>query len=165
MCAAPARGARCPLCGATGTTSPPYGTPGGVTAAWNLRHLSRRCHRAKHHGWALTVHPDGTVTWLSPLGRTYQRPAPHQRPEPTDWTRWQDSPRWTPTGLQLLPAKNQPQRQDSRIGTGAGTDARDQDWDWSHRLAERHREGLHRDPAAGPDRDRDLDEPNDPPPF
>ena len=91
----------------------PYGTPGGVTAAWNLRHLSRRCHRAKHHGWTLTPHPEGRVSWQSPLGRTYHRPAPHQRPEPTDWTRWDTSPRHGPTGLQLIPAKGQPTRHGS----------------------------------------------------
>ena len=147
-----------------------YGTPGGVTGAWNLRHLSPRCHRAKHHGWTLTVHPGGNVTWLSPLGRTYHRPAPHDRPQPTDWNRWHDSVRWTTTGLQLRPAKNQPQRHGwhtpgTSSGTGTGTGTGDQDGDWSHQLVERHREGLHGDPAAGPDRPDDRNHRDDPPPF
>ena len=91
----------------------PYGAPGGHTAAWNLRHLSRRCHRAKHHGWTLTVHPDGNASWLSPLGRTYNRPSPHDPPHPTRW---------------------------AHEGTAAGwlVDARaiqtttEADWDWGH---------------------------------
>lgn len=80
----------------------PYGQPGGVPAAWNLLHLSRRCHRAKHHGWSVAVDPDGRVTWVSPLGRTDRKPSPHDRPEATDWARWEGSARWGFTGLQLF---------------------------------------------------------------
>lgn len=45
--------------------------PAGPTAEWNLQDRSRRCHGAKHHGWTVTRHPDGTTDWTSPLGRTY----------------------------------------------------------------------------------------------
>ena len=58
--------------------------PAGPTAAWNLQRLSARCHRAKHTGWRLDRHPDGSVTWHSPLGRTYHRPSPHHRPPEVD---------------------------------------------------------------------------------
>lgn len=56
----------------------PY--PVGATSARNLGRASARCHRAKHAGWTLRRHPDGSVTWLSPLGRTYHRPSPHVPP-------------------------------------------------------------------------------------
>ena len=58
--------------------------PAGPTAAWNLQRLSARCHRAKHSGWRLDRHGDGSVTWHSPLGRTYSRPSPHPRPPQVD---------------------------------------------------------------------------------
>ena len=58
--------------------------PAGPTSARNLGLLSRRCHLAKHHGWTLIRHPDGSVTWHSPLGRDYDKPSPHQPPQPTD---------------------------------------------------------------------------------
>lgn len=45
--------------------------PDGPTAEWNLSDKSRRCHNAKHHGWQVTRHPDGTTDWTSPLGRAY----------------------------------------------------------------------------------------------
>jgi Domain of unknown function (DUF222) len=54
--------------------------PEGPTAAWNLVVRSRRCHRAKHTGWHPELHPDGSTTWISPLGRTYRRPSPHRPP-------------------------------------------------------------------------------------
>ncbi len=54
--------------------------PDGPTCADNLGRLSTRCHRAKHHGWTLTRHLDGSTTWLSPLGRRYTRPSPHDPP-------------------------------------------------------------------------------------
>ncbi len=77
------RDVRCagPGCGSTRNHRDhlePY--PDGPTAAWNLGLLSQRCHAAKHHGWTLVRHPDGSTTWTSPLGRTYQRPSPHTRP-------------------------------------------------------------------------------------
>jgi hypothetical protein len=75
------RDVRCagPGCGSTRTHRDhhvPY--PDAPTAAWNLGLLSQRCHAAKHHGWTLVRHPDGSTT--SPLGRTYHRPSPHRRP-------------------------------------------------------------------------------------
>ena len=81
------RDRRCsgPGCGSTRTHrdhADPW--PAGPTAAWNLQRLSARCHRAKHHGWTLDRHADGSVTWHSPLGRTYRRPSPHARPPKVD---------------------------------------------------------------------------------
>ena len=60
----------------------PY--PAGPTSAANLSRLSRRCHRAKHGGWLLVRHPDGSTTWTSPVGRTYDRPSPHAPPPHVD---------------------------------------------------------------------------------
>jgi hypothetical protein len=51
--------------------------PQGPTAVGNLGLKSPRCHGAKHNGWTMVRHPDGSVTWTSPLGRTYRRPSPH----------------------------------------------------------------------------------------
>lgn len=47
--------------------------PLGQTDAWNLQSLSRRWHRAKHHGWTSTLRTDGTTTWTSPSRGTYHR--------------------------------------------------------------------------------------------
>ena len=58
--------------------------PEGPTAAWNLGPLSARCHAAKHTNWILVRHPDGSITWTSPLGRTYTRPSPHAPPPRVD---------------------------------------------------------------------------------
>jgi hypothetical protein len=58
--------------------------PTGPTNADNLGLLSPRCHHAKHHGWLLVRHPDGSVTWTSPLGRLYHRPSPHDPPPRVD---------------------------------------------------------------------------------
>jgi hypothetical protein len=55
--------------------------PTGPTNAPNLGLLSRRCHSAKHNGWTLTRHPDGSVTWRSPLHRHYDRPGPWDPPK------------------------------------------------------------------------------------
>ena len=98
----------------------------GPTAAWTLTCLSRRCHQAKHNGWTLTRHPDGSVTWLSPLGRTYNKPSPHERPQPTNWARWEGSPRWDATGLRLMPPAH------VRNTSPADVDP-DWDWDWGSR--------------------------------
>ena len=54
--------------------------PNGPTSAANLSLESPRCHHAKHAGWTLVKHPDGSSTWTSPLGRTYTRPSPHAPP-------------------------------------------------------------------------------------
>jgi hypothetical protein len=46
---------------------------GGETSRDNLHAISRRWHRAKTiGGWQVARNDDGTVTWTSPLGRTYQ---------------------------------------------------------------------------------------------
>ena len=50
---------------------------GGPTSIDNLAHLCRTHHVLKHpdipdrHRWSATQNPDGTLTWHSPLGRTY----------------------------------------------------------------------------------------------
>ncbi len=45
---------------------------GGSTSAANMCCVSRTPHRAKTHGdFKLRHHPDGTITWTTPLGRTY----------------------------------------------------------------------------------------------
>jgi hypothetical protein len=56
--------------------------PDGPTAVGNLGLKSERCHAAEHHGWTMVRHLDGSVTWTSPLGRTYRRPSPHTPPPP-----------------------------------------------------------------------------------
>jgi hypothetical protein len=58
--------------------------PDGSTSARNLGLLSPRCHQAKHHGWTLIRHPDGSITWHSPLHRSYDRPSPHEPPPKID---------------------------------------------------------------------------------
>lgn len=58
--------------------------PAGPTAAWNLGLVSERCHAAKHNGWTLVRHLDGSITWISPLGRSYHRPSPHAPPTRVD---------------------------------------------------------------------------------
>lgn len=87
---------------------------GGETAAWNLTALSARCHQAKHAGWTMVRHPDGSTTWHSPLGRTYDRPSSH---EPPPRTTWQDWDQWVASGLRLVPPKPEPHQ-------------RDVDWAW-----------------------------------
>lgn len=49
---------------------------GGETSTRNLAHLCRAHHTLKHHGdWDVTQAADGTLTWVSPLGKTYtERP-------------------------------------------------------------------------------------------
>lgn len=45
---------------------------GGPTATCNLAHLCRRHHTLKHAtDWSLVQHPDGTLEWTSPTGRTH----------------------------------------------------------------------------------------------
>ncbi len=76
-----------PGCAATRTHRyhlDPY--PHGPTSAANLGRLSARCHRAKHAGWTLVRHLDGSTTWTSPVGRTYDRPSPHAAPPHVDLT-------------------------------------------------------------------------------
>ena len=70
--------------------------PAGPTAAWNLGPLSARCHQAKHAGWTLVRHPDGSVSWTSPLGRSYQRPSPHDPPPHVDLYAEPPAPRPAP---------------------------------------------------------------------
>ncbi len=70
----------------------PY--PEGPTSADNLGPTSRRCHNAKTHGgWTLQPHPDGSVTWTSPLGRRFTRPS---RTEPPDLSELRRSRRQRP---------------------------------------------------------------------
>lgn len=63
----------------------PY--PAGPTAAGNLGPYSASCHRAKHTGWTVVIGPDGSTTWISPLGRRYTRPPAYDPPLlPTETT-------------------------------------------------------------------------------
>ena len=86
----------------------PY--PAGPTCAANLGRLSPRCHRAKHADWLLVRHPDGSTTWTSPVGRTYDRPSPHEPPPHVD------------LHGELPPVRPRP-------GPGSSADA-DQSWAW-----------------------------------
>jgi hypothetical protein len=61
--------------------------PTGPTSARNLGLASPRCHSAKHHGWTLQRHPDGSVTWHSTLHRRYDRPGPWTPPPRVDLRR------------------------------------------------------------------------------
>jgi hypothetical protein len=54
--------------------------PDGPTAEWNLADKSRRCHGAKHHGWDVTRHPDGSTEWTSPTGGVYTSRSAWQPP-------------------------------------------------------------------------------------
>jgi hypothetical protein len=54
---------------------------GGVTAAWNLRHRSTRCHHRRHDGWFAAHDGDtGVTTWLSPAGSVFERLNPWDPP-------------------------------------------------------------------------------------
>jgi hypothetical protein len=53
---------------------------GGLTASWNLDAKSARCHHARHEGWQVSRHEDGTVTWLSPTGQHLVRKSPWRPP-------------------------------------------------------------------------------------
>jgi hypothetical protein len=54
---------------------------GGRTTAANLWCLCRHHHRLKHEGsWHVHPNPDGTYTWISPIGRSY----PNNRTQPID---------------------------------------------------------------------------------
>ena len=45
--------------------------PAGPTTAGNLACLCRRHHRVKQRpGWTVRIHPDATLTWTDPTGRT-----------------------------------------------------------------------------------------------
>lgn len=68
--------------------------PLGPTSAANLGLVSPRCHRAKHQGWTLVRHRDGSTTWTSPLARTYHRPCPHRPPPAVDL--WEELPALRP---------------------------------------------------------------------
>ncbi|WP_043347353.1 HNH endonuclease [Beutenbergia cavernae] len=73
---------RDPTCVGTGCTVPSSSCdidhviefPLGPTDAWNLRPLCRRHHLLKTHaGHRLTIEPDGSLTWSSPLGQELHR--------------------------------------------------------------------------------------------
>jgi len=49
---------------------------GGTTCPDNLTALCRRHHRAKHGPWTLIRNPDGSITWISPIGKRYHQPPP-----------------------------------------------------------------------------------------
>lgn len=57
---------------------------GGRTALDNLSHFCAGHHVLKHpdiderHRWSARQRPDGTVEWVSPLGRTYADPPPRR---------------------------------------------------------------------------------------
>ncbi|MFI5709151.1 DUF222 domain-containing protein [Kribbella sp. NPDC051620] len=54
---------------------------GGRTTAANLGCLCRHHHRLKHEGgWHIRPNPDGSSTWISPIGRNY----PNNRAQPID---------------------------------------------------------------------------------
>jgi hypothetical protein len=54
---------------------------GGLTAAWNLKPRSPRCHHAKHRNWDVTHDHDTRVTtWARPSGGVYERQSPWQPP-------------------------------------------------------------------------------------
>jgi hypothetical protein len=56
--------------------------PKGQTTATNLAVLCRRHHRLKHSAdWQVTLHPDGSMTWITPTGRNY-RSDPWQYADP-----------------------------------------------------------------------------------
>ena len=49
---------------------------GGKTSAENIGALCRRHHRLKtHDGWSIKSFPDGSCTWISPLGKEFFTPA------------------------------------------------------------------------------------------
>ena len=59
----------------------PYGTSGGRTSSANCGSLCRRHHRLKTlQHWTLQSHRDGTTTWTSPTGHTYNNTPPGPSP-------------------------------------------------------------------------------------
>lgn len=56
--------------------------PLGPTSEDNLQNLSRRWHRAKHHGWHSGLLDDGSVAWSSPTGGSYVRRPKRTAPPP-----------------------------------------------------------------------------------
>jgi hypothetical protein len=56
-------------------------TDGGITRDDNGQGLCRRSHVIKHlPGWHVTSQTDGTITWRTPTGHTYQSRAPSLHP-------------------------------------------------------------------------------------
>src|SRR4051794_21743663 len=50
----------------------PYGDPGGDTSPDNTVPMDRGWHNAKTHlGFKVKRHPDGSITWTTPLGQSY----------------------------------------------------------------------------------------------
>jgi hypothetical protein len=95
----------------------PY--PTGPTSAANLALESPRCHHAKHNGWTLERHPDGSTTWSSPLQRRYWRPSPHIPPPQVDL--WQDPPPLRPRPEGRVPARTPDQVTPSAVADSVET--------------------------------------------
>jgi hypothetical protein len=55
---------------------------GGLTAEWNLKARSTRCHHCRHDGWQVRHSADGLSTWTSPLGQKVFRRSPWRIPPP-----------------------------------------------------------------------------------
>ncbi|MDQ2846211.1 MAG: HNH endonuclease, partial [Actinomycetota bacterium] len=68
----------------------PFHTAGGPTSAANLSALCKHHHRAKDGGGhSLIRHPDGSLTWTTPLGTSARTPPPRMwhppdEPDPPD---------------------------------------------------------------------------------
>ena len=75
----------------------------GPTSLFNATHLCVRHHHLVHnHGWTLTRHPDGTLTFTGPQGTT-PPPGSHQPPSPTCRPQAQHPRRGEPPGYQGQP--------------------------------------------------------------
>ena len=90
-------------------------------------------------------HPDGSTTWTSPVGRTYDRPSPHEPPPHVDLH--------VDLHGELPPVRPRP---------GPGTPADDEQWrSWEVEASPLH-DDRPDDEVVGDEVVRDDD---DPPPF
>ena len=105
---------------------------GGPTSAQNLGLVSPRCHSAKHHGWILVRHPDGSATWHSRYHQTYTRPGPWPAPPRVDL--YAQPPPRPPRGESLSPATDDgtdvPLSDRIRSSQPPSPPAPKQTWDW-----------------------------------
>jgi hypothetical protein len=78
--------------------------PAGPTTAANLACLCRRHHRTKQRpGWQVRIHPDATLTWTDPTGRT-RTTTPQDALHPLVLPHTPDEPRHVPhTPMLVLP--------------------------------------------------------------